>query len=157
MPRIGFSALTLGLSLVPALVPAAPAAANMGTIKIAAVSYDAVPGPDPRTNAYFNREYVVIRNTGTASRQLSGYTLRDLKRASCNCVHVYRFGRFVLRPGKTVRIHTGKGTNTATDRYWGLTSYVWGDDSDSAILKNSRGSTLWSCAWSTANTSPKYC
>ena len=70
--------------------------------------------------------------------------------------HVYRFRTFSLRPGKLVRVHTGKGRNTSTDLYWGLTFYVWGDDSDTATLVKS-GTTVSACGWGTGDTPPKFC
>jgi hypothetical protein len=40
--------------------------------------------------------------------------------------HVFHFTRHVtLAGGAYVRVHTGKGTNTATSRYWELGYRVW--------------------------------
>ncbi|HEV8529075.1 MAG TPA: hypothetical protein VGS60_16245 [Actinomycetes bacterium] len=38
---------------------------------------------------------------------------------------MYKFGTFSLGAGKSVRIHTGTGTNTSTDRYWNSGAYIW--------------------------------
>ena len=137
------------------IAPTSPAMAA-GGVKITAAYYDPVNGPDPLTNYYLNKEYIVIRNTGTTTRWLTNWSLRDLARVGIPS-HVYKFGYFSLAAGATVKIHTGKGTNTKTDRYWGLTFYVWGDDGDTATLKNASGVTISQCSWTSTNTSPKFC
>ncbi len=131
-------------------------AARAANLSIAAVYYDPYAGPDPDTNAGRNKEYVVIRNGGSSAARLTGWTIRDLARPGV-AAHVFKFPAFRLRPGHTVRIHTGRGSNTRTDLYWGLTVYVWGDDSDKATLKNKSGGTVDTCSWTTADTSPKFC
>jgi hypothetical protein len=126
------------------------------SVTITAVYYDPQVGPDPDTNRGRNQEYVVIRNGGRRSVRLTHWTLRDLARTN-QAAHVFRFPSFRLRPGKTVRIHTGSGRNTRSDLYWGSSVYVWGDDADRATLKNSGGNTVDSCAWRSSDTSPKFC
>ncbi|SRR5712691_8996613 len=153
--------LTAAAVLVPILtgvlvVASTSPAMATGPVRITAAYYDPVAGPDPLTNYYLNKEYIVIRNTGTTTRWLTNWTLRDLARLATPS-HVYKFGYFSLAPGATVRIHTGKGTNSKTDRYWGLTYYVWGDDSDTATLKNAYGTTISQCSWTSLNSSPKFC
>ncbi len=142
-----FVSVAMPLSMAPA-----PALAG-GSAKIVAVYYDPGPGPDPA--AQLNQEYVVIRNSGTHAMRLTGWTLHDVPRTGS--VNKYRFPRFKLRPGKSVRIHTGKGTKTRTDLYWGLTFYVWGDDADKATLQNRAGTIMSTCGWVATNSSPKFC
>jgi hypothetical protein len=47
-----------------------------------------------------------------------------------------------------VTIHTGKGTNTQTNRYWGLGGYVWNNDGDRATLKDNNGNVIDRCSYS---------
>jgi hypothetical protein len=47
----------------------------------------------------------------------------------------------------SVRIHTGKGTNTSTDRYWGRSWYVWNNTGDKAYLRNPDFVLRDSCEW----------
>lgn len=54
---------------------------------------------------------------------------------------------FHLKPGTSVTLHTGKGTNTATNLYWGRSSYVWNNTGDTATLKNAAGTTEDTCNW----------
>lgn len=148
-------AVAIGACLMAVAGVAGPAMAS-SPVKITAAYYDPVNGPDPATNAYRNKEFIVVRNSGTTTVTLTAWTLRDLARPT-TLAHVYKFPAFKLGPGKSVRVHTGSGSNTATDLYWGMSTYVWGDDSDTATLKSATGSTVSSCSWTTLSSSPRFC
>lgn len=142
--------------LASAGLTAAPSPAGAaGPVKITAAYYDPFKGPDPNTTAGRNQEYIVLRNNGTKAMKLGGWKLHDVPRAGVT--NTFKFPAFTLRPGKSVRIHTGAGSNTATDLYWGKSFYVWGDDADKATLQNRAGSIVSTCAWTSTDTSPKYC
>jgi hypothetical protein len=49
-----------------------------------------------------------------------------------------------------VTIHTGKGSNTASNRYWGSDEYIWTNDGDTAKLKNKAGVLIDKCSYSGA-------
>jgi hypothetical protein len=117
-----------------ALPLAAPAHAAT-TLKFARFYADQ-PGADtPYTTTRLNREYIQVKNVTTKTISLSGYQIRDRKN-----YHVYRFPTtFRLGAGKIVTVHTGRGTNTASNRYWGLKSMVWNNTGDTAYL--TKGST----------------
>jgi Lamin Tail Domain len=85
------------------------------------------------------------------TRSLTGYTAPD------KANHVYKFGTFSLGGGKSVRIHTGKGTNTSTDRYWARDWYVWNNTGDKAYLRNSSGTLGDSCSWGSGGAGYIYC
>jgi hypothetical protein len=137
------------------ILGAGPASAA-GTVKIVAAYFDPIPnGPDPNTAAGRNQEYIVIRNSGSQGVALAGWVLHDVPRLGLT--HRYVFPSFTLRPGRSVRVHTGPGTNSGTDLYWGEPDYVWGDDSDTATLQNRSGAVMSSCAWTVADTSPHFC
>ncbi len=90
-------------------------------------------------------EWVSIRNTGEASVDVQGCTLSDQ-----GSTHVYTFPSFVLGAGATVTVHSGGGTNTGTDLFWGIGPSVWDDDCDTATLKRPDGaviSSLKQVAW----------
>ena len=148
-------ALLLATLVASIGILAGPASPAWARIKITAAYYDPSPGADPDTNAGRNQEYIVIRNTGTRSVRIGGWKLHDVPRLGT--MHTFRFPAFRLRGGHTVRVHTGHGTNTATDLYWGLTYYVWGDDSDMATLLKRSGSTASTCSWGSTDTSPRFC
>ena len=125
-------------------VPASP-------IQFGRLQYDA-PGTDLATKASINGEYVVIQNRGTVAKALTGWTVRDAQ------AHIYKFGTFTLGAKKSVVLRTGKGTNTATTRYWGLTYHVWGNTADKAYLRAPAKTTNTDyCAWTTAGLGYKNC
>ncbi len=128
----------------------------VGSVKITAAYYQVAGASVPPTNAQLNQEYIVIHNGGTAAVTLTGWTLRDLARPTTPS-HVFRFPTYRLGSGRTVRVHTGRGSNTSTDLYWGLSYFVWGDDSDKATLKNGSGTVISTCGWGITSTSPHFC
>jgi hypothetical protein len=88
-----------------------------------------------------NAEYVVIKNTGTTTRTLTGWTVRDRTH------HVYTFPSFTLKPGKSVKLHSGRGADTSSNLYWDRGWYVWNNDGDKAILRSSSGTLKDTCTW----------
>jgi hypothetical protein len=131
------------VALVAAVVSvtAVPASAK-GGIQITQITYDP-SGPDTGTNRHLNREVLVIRNNGSKVKSLSGWTLRD-----AGSQHVYRIpSGFRLRPGKVVRIHSGRGSNDSNDLYWRRSWYVWNNTGDRAVLKNAQGSAVDTCKY----------
>ncbi len=160
MPKFGRSGVLGVAGLLVALTAGSFAGTSIafasGTVKIAAAYYDPNPtGPDPDTNAGRNQEYIVIRNSGSRGVSLTGWVLHDVARAGVT--NRYVFPSFTLRPGKSVRVHTGSGTNSATDLYWGKTVYVWGDDSDTATLQSRSGAVMSTCGWTATDTTPHFC
>ncbi|MFG2004823.1 lamin tail domain-containing protein [Spirillospora sp. NPDC048911] len=127
---------------------AAPAQAA-SAIQIYRVYYDS-PGKDTRSNASLNGEWVQLINKTRTARQLKGYRLHD------KTGYTYTFGSFTLKGRATVKIHTGRGHNTATHRYWGRRAYVWNNTGDTATLRYPGGTTADSCSWGSTGDS-KYC
>jgi hypothetical protein len=109
-------------------------------VRFSRIRYDS-PGRDTGSNASLDAEWARISNHRNTAKSLTGWTVRDRQG------HVYRFGSFRLRPGKSVTLHTGRGKNTAADLYWGRSRYVWGNNGDKAILKNKARTTLDTCTW----------
>jgi hypothetical protein len=95
--------------LVTALSLIALPANAANAIQFRKIQYDPSGSHVPATNYQLNREYVTITNTGTTTRTLTGWTVRDLAN------HVYTFPSFKLGAGKSVRLHIGKGTNSGSD------------------------------------------
>lgn len=129
--------------LIPGLlfsVTALPTADAASAVRVSGVQYDS-PGSDTGSNTSLNAEWVRITNYSSTRKTLTGWTLRDTSS------HVYKFGTFSLGAGKSVRIHTGRGSNTSTDRYQGRGWYVWNNTHDKAILKNGAGTTLSVRSW----------
>ncbi|MFF4242061.1 lamin tail domain-containing protein [Actinomadura geliboluensis] len=139
---------TAAAAVIALGVMAAPAEAA-SAVQIYRVYFDS-PGKDTRSNTSLNAEWVQLFNTSKTSRQLKGMKLRD------RTGYTYTFGSFTLKGRKSVYVHTGKGSNTATHRYWGRKSYVWNNTGDTAYLLYSNGKRADSCSW-TSKGSSKYC
>src|SRR5438132_12596017 len=67
-----------------------PASAVAGPMKVTAAYFQVDGAPSPPTNIWLNKEYIVVRNMGTTSAVLTGWTLRDLARPGIPS-HVYKF------------------------------------------------------------------
>jgi hypothetical protein len=133
-----------------ATAPSAVAASSTSGAKIIAIYFDS-PGSDTGSNTSLNGEWVQIRNTTTTTKTLTHWTLRDKSN------HVYVFPTFTLRAGATAKIHTGRGTKTAANLYWGSRAYVWNNTGDTAYLKNANGTTRDTCSYATAAAPKKTC
>ncbi len=125
---------------------AAPAFASRVVIR--EIYYNA-PGTDDGKN--LNGEWIQLRNTSTSDVAVNNWTVRDA------AGHVYTFGTYTLKAGASVKIHTGKGTNNSTDRYWDQGWYVWNNDKDTGTLKDAKGNTLDTCSYDNASASYKMC
>ena len=144
MRRIGFvmpGALALAMALGLVMTSASTALAAGHRIQIHEIYYNS-PGSDTGSNSSLNHEWVQLHNTSGQRITLTGWTLRDQQN------HVYKFGTYKIKAHGYVKIHTGKGTNTQTDRYWGRSWYVWNNTGDQATVKNNNGNVIDRCAYS---------
>ncbi|MCE3032423.1 lamin tail domain-containing protein [Streptomyces griseofuscus] len=121
-----------------------------GGVKIYHVWFDS-PGSDNRSNTSLNGEWVQIKNTGGSAVSLKGWVLKDASN------HRYVFPNIKIGAGKYLKIHTGSGKATTSDRYQGRRAYVWNNDKDTATLTKASGAKVWSCSWTTRDPSDKYC
>lgn len=80
-----------------------------------------------------NDEYVTITNTGDTPIDLDGWTLSDA------AGHTYEFGDITLDSNASLTLHTGSGTDTETDVYWGSNRPIWNNDGDTIIVQNASG------------------
>jgi len=85
-------------------------------------------------NENLNDEYVVFRNAGTETLTLGSWAISDA------ADHRYTFpDGFALAPGETVTLHTGSGTDTGTDLYWGRSGAVWNNGGDTVTVTGADG------------------
>ncbi|MFC7326087.1 lamin tail domain-containing protein [Halorubrum rutilum] len=87
---------------------------------------------DDRDN--LNDEYVVFENTGNETLDLSGWTIED----EAGQRYTIPEG-FELAAGESVTLHTGSGTSTTTELYWGSGSPIWNNDGDTVIVSTPNG------------------
>jgi glucose/arabinose dehydrogenase len=121
--------------------PGPPPVPGGQAVRIAVIRFDP-PGPEQAGNRLLNREWVRIRNLGGTPVALAGWRLRDAAGA------VFRFRRtFVLRAGRTVTVHSGRGRSGAAHVFWGRRSPVWGNRGDRAVLRARSGALVDACRY----------
>ena len=111
-------------------IPDTPSAPSEGGVQI--VRIEANPAGDDRKN--LNGEFVELK--ATSHTNLSGWILSD------KAGHSYLFPETILKPDDTVKVHTGSGTDTGTDLYWGSKSPIWNNNGDVATLYDSAGKVV---------------
>lgn len=142
------AAVATAAATTVALLPTQAQAA--GSIHLYKVYYDS-PGSDTRSNSSLNAEYVQIKNSTSSAVQLKGYTVRD------NTGYTYTFPSYKISAGKTVKVHTGKGTQSPGHVYWGRGSYVWNNDKDTVTLRTASGAFRDSCSYNSTRYDYKMC
>ena len=125
-------------------------AASAPGVQIVAIYFDS-PGSDYGSNTSLNAEWVRIRNVTGRTKTLTGWTLRDAAN------HVYHFPTLKLAAGVAVRVHTGHGTRSAGNLYWGSSAYIWNNTGDSAVLKNASGVRIDHCSYTSSQDPEAYC
>jgi competence protein ComEC len=104
-----------------------------GALELADVHADA--DGDDREN--LNDEYIILENTGSDTLDLSGWTITDA------ADHTYTIpDGTTLAPGDTVTIHSGSGSDTASDLYWGSGTPIWNNGGDTVTVRNSQGDVV---------------
>ncbi|MDS0220198.1 lamin tail domain-containing protein [Haloarcula sp. S1AR25-5A] len=90
---------------------------------------------DDRDN--LNDEYVVFRNAGAEPLAMGGWTVADA------AGHTYTVpDGFTLEPDDTVTLHTGSGTDTDTDLYWGSGRPIWNNGGDTVTVTDADNETV---------------
>jgi competence protein ComEC len=90
---------------------------------------------DDREN--LNDEYVVLKNNGDESVDLSGWTVRD----AAGRTYTVPDG-VAVASDETITLHTGSGTDTETDLYWESGSPIWNNGGDTVTVRNSTGAVI---------------
>lgn len=111
----------------------APAVSTEYSISISATQFDA-PGDD-RQN--LNGEWIQITNSGQNSVGMTGWMIFDDSGRQ-----IYEFPSFTLNSGASVKVYTGKGSNSATELYMERGSPIWNNNGDTAILKDASGRVI---------------
>ncbi len=135
------AAVALG-AVAPASARGLPASsARRHAIVIREIFYNS-PGSDTGSNASLNGEWVKLHNRSGHRVHLTGWTLHDASH------HVYTFGHFILRAHRSVKVHTGRGSDTRFNVFWGRRAYVWNNTGDRATIRNAAGLFRDRCTYS---------
>jgi competence protein ComEC len=130
-------ASTTTVSVTTTASPSTTATIGGSPLEIVTVRYDA-PGND---NTNLNEEYVVFKVLVPLS--LLGYAVED------EYGHRYDFPDRTFEKGQTFTLHTGKGTDTQTDLYWGASgSAIWNNDKDTVKVLDPGGQVVTSQSYS---------
>jgi len=140
MRREAMAALATTMLVGGLLQGLASPAEAVSPVRFSGVQYDS-PGDDTGSNRSLNGEWVKITNHASRAKVMTGWKLRD------RTGYRYTFPTFRLGAGRSVRVHTGSGTNTSNDLYWRLGTYVWNNTGDKATLKNRSGVVVDTCSW----------
>lgn len=107
---------------------------SIADIAITEIEYD----PSGRDWENKTEEWIVIRNEGDESIDLSDWVLRDE-----SSTHRYEFRRGeTLDAGAELRIRTGCGDDRRNDRYWCADDAVWSNGGDTVILQSAAGTVV---------------
>ncbi|HEU5097658.1 MAG TPA: lamin tail domain-containing protein [Roseiflexaceae bacterium] len=117
----------MGMGTAAAATDAAAPPAQAGEVVIEHVEFDP-SGID------YNGEFVLIKNAGARSADLTGWTLHDIGGR-----HSFTFPPFLLAPGESVRLWTRRGINDAANLYWDSVGAIWNNTGDTAILQDAAG------------------
>ena len=105
-------------------------------LQIVSANYDA-PGND---NNNLNEEYITFKVLVSGS--LIGYAVED------ESGHHYNFSDRIFQAGQTFKLHTGTGTDTQTDLYWGASgSAIWNNDGDTVNVLDPQGHVVTSYSY----------
>lgn len=133
-----------------ALVMVSAPAEAASSIQVYKIYYDS-PGSDSGSNTSLNAEYIQLKNHSSSAIQLQGYEIVD------NAGFTYTFPSYRISAGKTVKVHTGKGTKSAGHVYWGRSWYVWNNTDDKALVYKASGSFADSCSYNSSAVDYKMC
>lgn len=78
-------------------------------------------------------ECVVFENNGDSSIDITDWTVQD------EANNFYIFPTFSLLNGSSVTLHTGSGSDSSTELYWGSTNPIWNNDGDTLYLRDAEG------------------
>lgn len=70
--------------------------------------------------------------------------------------HRFELPYFILNPGKTVTVHTGRGSKTSTELYGNRGTAVWNNNYDNAYLYDSLGTSSTAIAISSRIMNKKF-
>jgi micrococcal nuclease len=98
----------------------------------------AAPGADQLN---LNEEYVCFTNLSENPVDMTGWRVHHRPDTW------YTFPEFILKPGASVRVHSGNEVDTPTDLYWRSADSIWRDIHDSAYLYDAEGKLVDEYAW----------
>ncbi|HEY2297188.1 MAG TPA: lamin tail domain-containing protein [Jatrophihabitans sp.] len=130
-----------GMTVAAADAHGAAIGVSVRGVRIVEIYFDS-PGPDNVSNKSLNGEWVKVKNTTGFHKNITGWTVHD------SSSHRYTFPTTILAPHAIMRVHTGRGSRNAHNRYWGSTTYIWNNSGDTARLANANAVVVNRCSYS---------
>ncbi len=130
IPTNGAAETAVAAATATANAPPPPIATATPATGALAVTLRGVTGRGDLAN-----EAIILINEGSRA-DLAGWKLSDKQGDS------FTFPSLVLLPGAQVQVHTGSGTASPTDLYWGRTAAVWGGRNQVATLTDANGAVV---------------
>jgi micrococcal nuclease len=118
----------------PILTPASPGEV---VIDPDCSQFDA-PGND---HSNLNEEYVCLTSQSEHPVDMTGWSVNKKPNTW------YTFPEFVLSPAASVRLHSGKEMNTASDLYWANSGAIWRNIHDTVYLYDADGKLIDEYSW----------
>jgi len=88
-------------------------------------------------NYNLNDEYIRIKNIGSSTIDLTGWSVRD------EAGNTYHFpNNYKLPPGSEITLYSGSGVNTNSQLYWGAQHAIWNNAGDTIYIVDSTGKTV---------------
>lgn len=82
---------------------------------------------------YKGAERVVLENACPFALNMTGWKVKD------EATNTYKFPAFALGASMLITVHSGNGTDNATDLYWNHSTAVWNDQGDRLFITDSGG------------------
>lgn len=102
--------------------------AKSGDVRI--VGYQFKSPYTPEKN-YLEEEWIILKNFDDHTINLTNWVVRNSVRKR------FTIPEYYLKPGASVKIHTGRGINTEADIYLGFTEEFWNNEIDSITVYDS--------------------
>lgn len=106
---------------------------NVSLVKIETMQFNA-PGDDRKN---LNGEWVRITNRGEEPVLMAGWTLSDISGAG-----PYTFPAYLLLSRESVTVYSGTGRMNDTSLFMGRTDPLWGNNGDTAFLRDGSGTLI---------------
>ncbi|WP_127554515.1 lamin tail domain-containing protein [Actinoplanes sp. OR16] len=117
-----------------------PAAVTTPVPRLDVAQYDS-PGKDTRSAESLNAEWISLVNDGAKPVSITGWSIRE------QGGRAYTFGVATIAAKGRIWLHTGRGADTATHRYWNSGNYLWNNPGDTATLRDTTGKITDTCEW----------
>jgi hypothetical protein len=128
------STSTTSTSTTTTTTTSIPVISTTGDVRVIGYQFEAPYKPEKN---FLQEEWVVLKNRGNYTVNLTGWKIKNR-----NYKDSYTLPEFYLKAGDSVKIHTGKGLDTAEDLYIGRDQSFWDNDIDVITVFDGNGKLI---------------